>query len=296
MLYARQAGKAGFDEMVPGEFAPALPCRHRQVACIPLFSYGVDVARIAGMFDEGFFFAKIKMGADPDKDGDREKMLAWDQRRLSEIHDCLKDRRTPWTQSGRIAYYLDANGRYDSKARLMRLLDHARKIGALDRIILFEEPFAEDNEQDVRDIPVPLAADESAHARQHALRRIELGYRAIALKPVAKTLSMSLRIAQAARDAGAWCFCADLTVCPLLVDWNKTVAARLAPLPGMRVGVLESNGGQNYRNWTAMQSYLPLAGATWIEPRAGMFALDDEFYARSGGILDLPRHYRELIG
>ena len=88
-------------------------------------------------------------------------MLEWDKRRLTEIHTLLKDRRIPWTDNGRIPYYLDANGRYDSKDRLLRLLDHAEKIGALERILLFEEPFPEEYEVDVSDIPVRLAADES---------------------------------------------------------------------------------------------------------------------------------------
>jgi len=253
------------------------------------------MAQIQAAVDAGSFFAKIKVGADPKGDGDPEKMLAWDQQRLSQIHDLLKDRPTPWTDSGHIPYYLDANGRYDSKERLMRLLDHAQKIGALDRILLFEEPFPEAYVVDVHDIPLRLAADESAHTDTDAQRRIELGYGAIALKPIAKTLSMSLRVAQVAHAAGVPCFCADLTVCPLLVDWNKSVAARLSALPGMKLGVLESNGHQNYRDWQAMESYHPAAGASWTLVHDGMFELQPEFYARSAGILEMPRHYRELM-
>jgi len=295
MLYARETGKPSFDAMIPEEFRTSLPVRHDKVACIPLFSYGVGIEKIRQAVDEGSFFAKIKVGADPDGDGDPEKMLSWDQQRLSEIHDLLKDRSTPWTDSGHIPYYLDANGRYDSKERLMRLLDHAERIGALDRILLFEEPFPEEYEVDVHDVPVRLAADESAHTDKDAQRRIELGYGAIALKPIAKTLSMSLRVAQVAHAAGAPCFCADLTVCPLLVDWNKSVAARLPALPGMKIGVLESNGHQNYRDWKTMESYHPAAGASWTRVHDGLFELQPEFYERSGGILDMPRHYRELM-
>lgn len=295
MLYARETGTTSFDELIPAQLRPALACRHDQLACIPLFSYGVGIEQIRAMVEQGFFFAKIKVGADPDRDGDRGKMLDWDQQRLSAIHALLKDRHTPWTESGRIPYYLDANGRYDSKDRLMRLLDHADRIGALDRILLFEEPFPEEYEMDVHDIPVRLAADESAHAEGHARHRIELGYRAIALKPIAKTLSMSLRIARVAHEAGVPCFCADLTVCPLLVDWNKTVAARLPALPGLKVGVLESNGSQNYREWHTMLGYHPAVGASWIEPHGGLFHLGPDFYARSAGILDMPRHYRDMV-
>ena len=295
MLYARTTQRQTFDDLLPESYRAALPVRHDKLARIPLFSYGVPTERIREAVDEGSFFAKIKVGSDPEGDGDQDKMLAWDQRRLSEIHTVLKDCATPWTESGHIPYYLDANGRYDSKERLLRLLDHAEAIGALERILLFEEPFPEHYEVDVSDIPVRLAADESAHTDDDARRRIALGYRAIALKPIAKTLSMSLRVAEVARAAGIPCFCADLTVCPLLVDWNKNVAARLPTLPGMKIGVLESNGHQNYRNWEDMESYHPAAGARWTGVRDGLFELGRAFYERSGGILDTPTHYRGLL-
>ena len=295
MLYARETGKSSFDEMIPEEFRASLSVRQDRLACIPLFTYGVSMDQIQKTIEQGSFFAKIKLGADPDGDGDPEKMLTWDQQRLSHIHNLLKDRTTPWTESGHIPYYLDANGRYDSKERLLHLLDHAKRIGALSRILLFEEPFPEEYEVDVHDVPVRLAADESAHADEHAQRRIDMGYGAIALKPIAKTLSMSLRVAKVAHAAGVPCFCADLTVCPLLVDWNKSVAARLPALPGMKIGVLESNGNQNYRNWAAMESYHPAAGASWTRIHDGLFDLTPEFYERSAGILDMPEHYRKLM-
>ena len=122
-----------------------------------------------------------------------------------------------------------------------------------------------------------------------------MGYRAIALKPIAKTLSMSLKIARIAAEAGIPCFCADLTVNPILVDWNKNVAARLAPLPGMKIGVLETNGHQNYRRWEEMSGFHPCAGAGWTGRAEGLFHLDEDFYQRSGGILEVPEHYRKLL-
>lgn len=295
MLYARATGLTSFDQLLPDELRPVLSARQEQLACIPLFSYGVAAADIVRLADAGYFFAKIKIGADPDGDGNPEKMLAWDCRRLAELHHLLKDRVTPWTASGRIPYYLDANGRYDSRQRLEALLDHADRIGALDRIMLLEEPFPELCEFPVHDLPVRIVADESAHTERHVLDRIALGYGAVALKPCAKTMSMSLRIARAAWQAGIPCFCADLTVCPLVVDWNKVVAARLPALPGMTVGVLESNGAQNYANWGQMQSYHPAAGAAWIEPRDGLFRLDEAFWFRNGGIFEMPTHYRGLL-
>ncbi len=293
-LYCAENGIAGFDEMIPRESRAALSVRHEQVACIPLMSYGVPLDQIVQAADQGYFLLKIKIGSDPDKDGDLDKMLQWDIARLASIHAELKDRDTPYTDTGHILYYLDANGRYDTKARLLRLLDAADKMGALDRIILLEEPFPEEADIDVSDVPVRIAADESAHSDADALARIQMGYTAIALKPIAKTMSMSLRIAKLAADHGIPCFCADLTVNPILVGWNLNVATRLAPLPGVKIGVVESNGAQNYRNWREMVSYHPRHGAPWIEPVDGIFHLDDDFYARSGGILEISPHYLAL--
>ncbi len=294
-LYCAEKGITGFDRMVPVELKSGLPARHREMASIPLMSYGVPLKDIVAAVDDGYFFLKIKIGSDPDKDGDQKKMVCWDKERLSAIHEAVKDREIPYTKDGRIPYYLDANGRYDSKERLMQLLDHAQKIGALDRILIMEEPFPEEYKVDVRDIPVRLAADESAHSDKDALERIEMGYGAIALKPIAKTMSMSLKIAKIAVERKIPCFCADLTVNPILVDWNKNVAARLAPLPGMKIGLLETNGHQNYRNWEAMRSYHTRYDAPWTKTARGLFHLDDDFYASSGGILEPSEHYRRLV-
>ena len=294
-LYCRETGKSGFDDMIPEEIKPALSYRHTELASIPLMSYGVPLEDITGAMDDGYFFLKIKIGSDPDKDGDQEKMLQWDKERLTAIHAAAGSREIPYTEDGHIPYYLDANGRYQDKDTLMRLLDHSAKIGALERIMIVEEPFPEDYRVDVSDIPARLAADESAHSDRDALERIEMGYGAVALKPIAKTMSMSLKIAKIAHDRNIPCFCADLTVNPILVDWNKNVAARLAPLPGMKIGVLETNGHQNYRNWERMRSYHPCFGASWTQTDRGLFRVDDDFYARSGGILEPSEHYLGLV-
>ncbi len=294
-LYCAEKGITEFDQMVPPELKSGLPARHRELASIPLMTYGVPLKDIVAAVNDGYFFLKIKIGSDPDKDGDQEKMVRWDKERLFAIHEAVKDREIPYTKDGRIPYYLDANGRYDSKERLMQLLDHAQKIGALDRILIMEEPFPEEYKIDVRDIPVRLAADESAHSDKEALERIEMGYGAIALKPIAKTMSMSLKIARIAAERNVPCFCADLTVNPILVDWNKNVAARLAPLPGMKIGLLETNGHQNYKNWEAMRSYHTRYNATWTKTSRGLFRLDDDFYASSGGILEQSEHYLKLV-
>lgn len=295
LLYARHHGIADFDAMIPATAREALSHRHEKLAGIPLVTYGVGRQGMEELLAQGCFFFKIKIGSDPEKDGDLDKMLAWDKNRLSEIHSLMGDRTTPHTESGRILYYLDANGRYDGRDRLMRLLDHAGRIGALDRIILLEEPFPEGSGIDVRDIPARMAADESAHTEADTRELIDLGYRAIALKPIAKTMSMSLKIAKAAHDKGIPCFCADLTVNPVLVDWNKNVAARLAPLPGMKMGVLESNGHQNYAQWDRMKAYHPCCGSRWTTPEAGVFTLNEDFYSCSGGIFEDSDHYMSLM-
>ena len=295
LLYAQEKGVKSFDDMIPDEFKPALQNRHDKLASIPLISYGVSMNDMEKSVDEGYFFLKIKIGSDPEKDGNLDKMLEWDKNRLTSIHTILKDIEVPYTENGHTPYYLDANGRYDSPERLMNFLEHADKIGALDRIILLEEPFPENLVIDVSSIPVRLAADESAHSDKDALERIEMGYKAIALKPIAKTLSMSLKIAKLAHENNVPCFCADLTVNPIMVDWNKNFAARLSPLPGMKVGVLESNGHQNYKNWQAMKKYHPLADVQWTETTKGLFYLDKSFYTSSGGIFQESSHYSSLV-
>jgi hypothetical protein len=284
LIYCKDNEISNFDDMIPDDIKPALNKRHDKLANIPLMSYNVGLDKIIEAVNQGYFFLKIKIGSDPDKDGNLDKMLQWDMNRLKEIHEAIKDVETPYTHNGHIPYYFDANGRYDSKERLMKFIRFAEKIGALDRIILMEEPFAEEFAEDVSGIPVRLAADECAHSDKDALAKIEQGFTSIALKPIAKTMSMSLKIAKLCYEKNIPCFCADLTVNPILVDWNKNVAARLPALPSMKIGVLESNGHQNYTNWKQMKKQHPMSGASWIEPKDGIFNLNTDFYKQSGGI------------
>ncbi|WP_425423199.1 hypothetical protein [Spirosoma spitsbergense] len=175
-------------------------------------------------------------------------------------------------------------------------MDHAKKIGAFDQIAVIEEPFAEHNEVFVGDLGVRVAADESAHTVEDAARRIEQGYSAIAVKAIAKTLSVTMKITQLAFERKVPCFCADLTVNPILVDWNKCVAARLPPFPGMTVGLQETNGHQYYKNWDKLMTYHPKADAAWIRAHKGIFRTDKSFYAQSGGIFVPSAHYEKLVG
>jgi L-alanine-DL-glutamate epimerase-like enolase superfamily enzyme len=291
MLYAAENGIKNFDDLIPEKYHPALSQHHKIVASIPLMAYSIPVSEIVQAVDSGYFFMKIKIG----QPGTQEEMLSKDMDRLSSIHTAIGHYRTPHSTSCKLPYYFDANGRYEKKETLLKLIDHAKKIGAFDQMAIIEEPFPEDLQIDVSDIPVRLAADESAHTDQDAITRIGMGYKAIALKAIAKTLSMTMKIANVAKERNIPCFCADLTVNPILVDWNKNVAARLDPFPGLGTGLLETNGHQNYKNWTTMESYHPYKDAMWRKTQNGVFNLDDDFYNKSGGILTDSNHYMELF-
>jgi L-alanine-DL-glutamate epimerase-like enolase superfamily enzyme len=291
LLYAAENGISDFDELIPAKYKPALSHHHDTIASIPLMAYTIPVGEIKAAADQGYFFMKIKIG----QPGTQSEMVEKDMARITEIHKAIGDVRTSYSKSGRLPYYFDANGRYESKDSLMRLLDHTKKIGAFDQIAIIEEPFDEKLEIDIREIPVRIAADESAHTEKDALKRIQLGYRAIALKAIAKTLSMTLKIAGVAYDNNIPCFCADLTVSPILIEWNKNVAARLSPFPGIGIGLLETNGHQNYKNWEIMRGYNPCKDAPWAQTKNGVFELDDDYYSKSGGIFMQSPHYEEMF-
>ena len=292
LLYAQENGFTTFDDMIPEMYKPCLSYRHTNAAAIPLMAYNIPINEISEAVDQGYFFMKIKIG----QPGTQEEMLEKDKARLSAIHKAIGKVRTKYSENGKLPYYFDANGRYEKKETLMRLLDHAKKIGAFDQISVIEEPFNEALEIDVSDIPVRLAADESAHTDVDAIKRIEMGYRAIALKAIAKTLSMTIKIAQAAHSRNIPCFCADLTVNPILIEWNKNVAARLKSFPGMKnLGLIESNGHQNYKNWKKMMSYHPQNNGSWVKAKNGVYPLGSDFYKNSGGIFDRSSHYENMF-
>lgn len=285
-LWARKTNASSFDAVFRGAD------RCEKLANIPLITYGVPVEAIVQMAKEGTCLFKVKLGCDPDGDGDLQKMLAWDCQRALQIHRALKELSTPHTESGHILYYFDANGRYDTKARLAALADFLKQEGIAARTVLFEEPFSPENEVFVGDLGIPFAADESAHSLSDVKRRIEQGYTALTLKPIAKTLTVTARMAEAAAQANISCFCADLTVNPLMVEWNKNYAARLPLLPGMKIGVIESNGAQNYVRWDEMKGYIPRVGT---QSDGAIYTLDEDFYQNAGGLYETPAHYLQLI-
>jgi L-alanine-DL-glutamate epimerase-like enolase superfamily enzyme len=267
LLYAAGNGLTTFDQMIPAAYRPALSHRHGRVAVIYLASYALPVEQVRKAVAGGYFVIKIKIG----QPGTQADMLEKDKARLSEVHNAIREARTGQTKNGKLIYTLDANGRYEKKETLLRLLEHARKIGAYDQILFIEEPLTEENEENVADVGIRVAADESAHDYAGAQRRLEQGYGALVLKGIAKTLSLSMKMAELARQKGVPCLCADLTVNPILVDWHKNLAARLAPFPGLDVGLLETNGDLNYKNWPAMTTYHPAHGASWTKVKDGAF-------------------------
>jgi L-alanine-DL-glutamate epimerase-like enolase superfamily enzyme len=291
LLYAAENGIKSFDEMIPPEYRAGVSHRHRAVASMPSVTYGLPIEDVVRAASDGYFVIKLKFG----QPGTQAEMLEKDIARLTAVHRALTGITTAHTTDGKLRYDIDPNQRYERKETLLRLLDAAKRIGALEQVALVEEPFPDENDEHVSDVPARIVADESATRVDDAARRIEQGYAGFALKGIAKTLSETIKIAKLAHERRMVCMAADLTVNPILVDWNKVVAARLAPLPGFTTGMMETNGHQQYRRWAEMTSWHPCAGASWRRVEGGVFPLDDDFYARSGCIFDESPHYRELV-
>ncbi len=294
-LHAAQNQNSDFDSLLPAEIRSALNYRQEAVISVPAVGYGLALSSVSELVDDGYFVFKIKIGSDPDKDGDPEKMLQWDCARIADIHQLIGSREVKNSPSGRPLYYLDANSRYDSLDRINRLVDHLETIGALSQTVLLEEPMANYRETEVSALPIRVVADESATDVETVKLLFDLGYGAVALKPIAKTMSMSLRIAELCHQRGVPAFCADLTVNPVLLDWNKVVACRLAPIPGLQSGLQETNGFQNYRDWDRLIGYHSAQNAGWLWAEQGEFRLDDSFYDTSGGIFNAIPHYESLV-
>ena len=291
LLFAAENKFKDFDAMIPVAYKPALSYHNRKVAIMYLASYNLPVTDLIKAVEQGYFVIKIKIG----QPGTQDEMVEKDKARLTELHQALRNARTKQTANGKLVYTLDANGRYEKKESVQRLLDHAKKIGALEQILFIEEPLNEKNEEQVSDLGVRIGADESAHNEETVLRRLQQGYGLVVLKGIAKTLSLSMKIAQLAHERGVPCMCADLTVNPILIDWNKNLAARLKPFPGLNMGLLETNGDLNYRNWQTMMGYHPAGRAPWTLVKDGVFNLDEDFYTGSGGVFQPSEHYTRFF-
>jgi L-alanine-DL-glutamate epimerase-like enolase superfamily enzyme len=277
--------------MIPEPFKDALSHRNDKIAVMYQIPYGMPMHDLLEAASKGYFVFKIKTGSP----GTQAEMLKADMERISLIHNTLKDLRTNHTSNGKLIYTMDANARYERKEYLLKYLDHAKKIGAFEQILLIEEPLHESNEESVSDVGILIAADESVHNEESALKRLDLGYNVLVLKGIAKTLSMSVKIAKLAAERNIPCLCADLTVNPILIDWHKNLSAHLAPFPGINMGLMETNGDMNYSNWNNMLDYHPAAHASWMKAKNGAFELNHDFYKRSGGIFEQSDHYEKLF-
>jgi len=291
-LHAAKHGLTNFDQLVPAFAKDALCARQHRLVRLPAITYSFDDARLTLLAESGCFLPKIKIG----HPGTQEEMLARDCARLSELHDQLGSAPADYSEDGRLLYYLDANGRYESADTLHRLFDHLDRIGMLDQILLIEEPFPEENQGEVGDLPTMIAADESLHDVGDIRRRIDQGYGAMTLKAAGKTLSMTFTMAAAAHARGIPALVADSGCVPALLGWNLNVAARLPSLPGMNCGILESNGLESYRNWAELVHAHPTCGARFLSKNTATFELGDAFHAGHAGILDPPMPYASVFG
>lgn len=61
------------------------------------------------------------------------------------------------------------------------------------------------------------------------------------------------------------------------------------------MGLVETNGHQNYKNWATMRSYHPYPDAPWSKTVRGVFELDTDYYAKSGGIFAPLPHYEAMF-
>jgi hypothetical protein len=291
LIYAAENKFNSFDAMIPGPYKKALSHRNDKIAIMYQIPYGMPMDDLITAAKQGYFVFKIKTGSP----GSQSEMLNGDINRLTLVHNTLKDLKTGHTSDGKLIYTMDANARYEKKETLQKYLDHAKKIGAFDRILLYEEPLNENNQENVSDLGIRIGADESAHDEASSIKRLDQGYSVLVLKGIAKTLSLSIKLAKLAAERNVPCMCADLTVNPILIDWHKNLAAHLAPFPVINMGLMETNGDMNYTNWDAMVDYHPGSDASWFQRKNGVFELNKDFYDRSGAIFEPSDHYQKMF-
>ena len=291
MLHAKRQGITTFDHLIPVAYRPFLADRQFHLGLAPAVGYGMPVDELQAILETGVYILKIKIG----QPGAEADMVRKDIEWLDRIHRVAAQYNSPMTDSGKVLYYLDANARYAKKETMARLLDHALKTGIHEHIVLIEEPFGDPGEFDVGDLPARFAADESVQTVEDVGTRADQGYGAIAVKPAGKTLSLAFRMVRAAAEAGVPSFVADNGCIPLLVEWNKNVAARLPGFPGIRGGLIESNGPENYGNWADLLAAYPIPDAPWLTPESGAFVLNEAYYRHSGGVFHDPVPYSRMF-
>lgn len=292
VLYSRRNGFQNFDQMIMPVYRPAFANRQCRLASMPvagLFLSPQEIEQIAT--ETSCHLMKIRLGSP----GSNHEMLRQDISRLSEIHRLIGNNPSEHTSHGKIAYCIDLNGRYSSLNELNQLIEHARKIGALEQIEFFEDPFASENMHKIGRLDVRVSANDSLYTAEDIVAHMEKGYSVIALNPSTKTLSMTLKMALEAQQQGLAVYCADSTSNPLQLGFSMQVAGRLNPLPELDLQVLEFSGRQYYRNWDVMCSYHPDGKAGWNDPKEGFFTLNEEFFRSGGGILKDSLHYSNLL-
>lgn len=282
--YGRENNVTDITKIIPTKYLKALNNKHKTLCNVPLITYGVSEGEIKTLLDGGSVLLKIKIGNDLGGKLSKAEMLENDKKRINAIHNIAKNYKSKYSKSGNILYYLDANGQYDTINRVNELINYLKEIGAYDNVVLFEEPFDEQNEIDVSSLHIRVVADESVHSEKDVLKRIKLGYKAIALKPIAKTLSETLKILKIADENNVICFCADLTVPPIMVEWNKIIASRIQTLPEMNIGLMESNGEQNYVRWNELKNQCALYNELNLGAKNGIYTLSEDYFNLSGGI------------
>ncbi len=291
MLHAKRNGITTFDSLIPGAYRTFFANRQTHLGVAPAIGYGMPLDELRAILDTGVYILKIKIGQPGGEAEMARKDMAW----LDRIHRVAAGYTTPMTDSGKVLYYLDANARYAKKETMARLLDHMRKAGIHEHVVLIEEPFSDPDDIYVGDLPARFAADESVQSVEDVCTRTGQGYGAIAIKPAGKTLSLAFPMVKAAAEAGVPCFVADNGCIPLLVEWNKNVAARLPAFPGIKGGFIESNGPENYGNWADLVAAYPVPNAPWLTPGSGAFFLDEDYYRRSGGVFHDPVPYSRMF-
>ncbi len=290
ILHAKRMRLATFDALIPEKFRSFLSHRQSHVALVPAVSYTLPIDELQTILDSGAYILKIKIG----HPGDETEMVEKDMACLSRVHSLASQYETEMTDLGHVLYYLDANGRYGKKDSMARLLDYAKKEGLLDRIVLIEEPFLHPEDIDVHGLPARFAGDESIETVADVHTRLEQGYGAMAIKPAGKTLSLAFRMIETIKN-NVPCFVADNACVPVLVEWNKNVAARLPAFPGVNGGLMESNGPENYGTWDRMLSEYPMPNASYLRPQSGAYVLGETYYNQSGGIFEEPTVYTRLF-
>ena len=236
-----------------GELAPSLAGEYvGRAVGIPVIDHGSTDEEMAKLHQSDLPLLKLKLGGT----GQTGAALVAADRALVERCIAQRDGDGP-------RYLLDLNGRYGGLAELRELIAGF----PLDALVALEEPFAEGREEALEDLPVAVFADEAVHRPEDIDRLARLGYRGLALKPVAKTLSLSLVLLERALAHGWQVYCADLTVSPHLGPWQRAFASRLPLLPGLSRAIYEANGPQFYADWDGMARSAAELVPDWL--RAG---------------------------